>query len=312
MMVRLAFAVQACIEPEILIVDEALAVGDMLFQKRCFSRMKALAEKGTTLLFVTHDIELVRTFTSRAILLDGGKVVQEGPSADVVLDYRRRMHHEESAYYQKLLTKSNEAVDDSIEITAGQADTTGCESIQITQESNLQYGDMDGVITNVQILDNNDEVCNMFYPGDEVKIRIECKTLKALKNLNVGIRIRNKTGVKIYSWGSLNQDIAIWSGRAGGKDFWSEEIPADTYVTTNLKFNCNLGVDLYEVQAFFAQEADKYYREERMLHWIDEASFFQVNMRNQEYFFGGICDLQMKAEITANNNNKMEKKGFVL
>ncbi|OXM86525.1 ABC transporter ATP-binding protein [Paenibacillus rigui] len=305
MMVRLAFAVQACIEPEILIVDEALAVGDMLFQKRCFSRMKALAEKGTTLLFVTHDIELVRTFTSRAILLNSGEIVKEGPSADVVLEYRKRMHQEESAYYQGVLGTN-------------QSNTTEETNI-VNDESNLElitseneFGDKDGIILDVRISDSNGNDCNMFYPGEQIKIDITCMALKNMQNLNIGLRLRNKTGIKIYSWGSLNQDISIWSGRAGGKTFWDQEIERGTKLEASFVFQCNLGVDLYEVQVLFAQELDRYYREERMLHWIDEAAFFQVNMKQQEYFFGGACDLQMKSEINALVQNEKVKKGFVL
>lgn len=307
MVVRLAFAVQACIDPEILIVDEALAVGDMLFQKRCFSRMKALAEKGTTLLFVTHDIELVRTLTSRAILLEAGQMIKEGPSANVVLEYRRRMHQEESAYYQRLLNNTEEKehdqdkkeeVKDSLEV--------------ITGNENLEFGDKDAIINGVKVLDTEGNVCNMFYPGEEITIQVQCKTRIELKNLNIGLRIRNKVGVKIYSWGSLNQDISIWSGRAGGKTFWETDIKANTLLVAEFKFICCLGVDLYEIQAYVSKEDDKYYRQQRMLHWVDEAAHFQVNIRTQEYFFGGTCDLQMKAIVYARNNHTLDKKGFVV
>src|SRR6266567_831722 len=72
MFVRLAFAVQAMVDPDVLIVDEALSVGDALFQKRCFQKMEQLISNGTTLLFVSHDQESIRTLTSRAILLKDG------------------------------------------------------------------------------------------------------------------------------------------------------------------------------------------------------------------------------------------------
>lgn len=99
MLVRLAFAVQVQLEPDILIVDEALAVGDALFQKRCFRRIEKLRADGVTLLFVSHDQEAVRTLTERAILLKRGTCVSSGASSQVLLDYRRLMHEEESAYF---------------------------------------------------------------------------------------------------------------------------------------------------------------------------------------------------------------------
>lgn len=308
MMVRLAFAVQACIDPEILIVDEALAVGDMLFQKRCFSRMRELAEKGTTLLFVTHDIELVRTLTSRAILLENGQLIQEGDSADIVLEYRRRMHQEESAYYQRVLEVS--AKNDTNSVTFDSEEVS--ERKEDVDNLPLEFGDKDAYITDVKVLDSNGETCNMFYPGDEVHIQVKCRTNKTIDNLNIGLRIRNKMGVKMYSWGSLNQDISIWSGRAGGKVLWSETVNAGTVLTADFKFTCTLGMDLYEIQAHISQEMDQYYREQRMLHWLDEAAFFQVNIQPREYFFGGTTDLRMKAIITTETNGKADKKGFVL
>src|SRR5699024_1041699 len=92
MMVRLAFAVQVQLEPDILIVDEALAVGDALFQKRCFQQIEKLTSNGVTLLFVSHDQESVRTLTNRAILLDRGTQLSTGLSSEVLLEYRRLLH----------------------------------------------------------------------------------------------------------------------------------------------------------------------------------------------------------------------------
>ncbi|MGK6939810.1 ABC transporter ATP-binding protein [Pseudomonas aeruginosa] len=102
MLVRLAFAVQVQVEPEILIVDEALAVGDALFQKRCFQRIEKLVSDGTTLLFVSHDQESVRTLTNRALLLNKGRSIEWGLSSEVVLSYRKLLHDEEAAYFASL------------------------------------------------------------------------------------------------------------------------------------------------------------------------------------------------------------------
>lgn len=77
MYVRLAFAVQACIEPEILIVDEALAVGDIGFQYKCFKRMEALRAKGTTIIMVTHSTGSILEYADRCIVMGGGKVVAD-------------------------------------------------------------------------------------------------------------------------------------------------------------------------------------------------------------------------------------------
>ena len=74
MMLRLAFAVQVAIEPEILIIDEALAVGDAKFQLKCFRRLDDLKSKGTTILFVSHATELVKSFCNSVLVLEKGEV----------------------------------------------------------------------------------------------------------------------------------------------------------------------------------------------------------------------------------------------
>lgn len=87
MYVRLAFAVSACVDPDVLIVDEALAVGDAKFQAKCFRRFEELVARGTTILLVTHSTEQITRHCDRAILLEGGVVHQEGPPKDVANTY---------------------------------------------------------------------------------------------------------------------------------------------------------------------------------------------------------------------------------
>ncbi len=87
MVVRLAFAVQAQIDPDVMIVDEALAVGDARFQAKCFARLKTLRERGTSILLVTHSTEQVVTHCDRAILLDQGRKLSEGAPRPIVNQY---------------------------------------------------------------------------------------------------------------------------------------------------------------------------------------------------------------------------------
>lgn len=94
MFARLAFAVASNVDPEILIVDEALAVGDTRFQMKCISKMKALKEKGTTILFVSHATEQVKRFCNKAIWIKDGKIKAEGESSEVVDKYEDFMKYE--------------------------------------------------------------------------------------------------------------------------------------------------------------------------------------------------------------------------
>ena len=133
MLVRLAFAVQVQIQPDILVVDEALAVGDTLFQKRCFQQMEKLIANGTTLLFVSHDQEAVRTLTSRAILLKDGRIKAHGNSAEVILEYRRLLHEDETAYFHHVTEHLKSK-------TKARGPATGARS------DRLSFGDLDGAV----------------------------------------------------------------------------------------------------------------------------------------------------------------------
>ena len=97
MYVRLAFAIAASVEPDILIIDEALAVGDAVFQHRCLRRINELHERGATVLFVSHDAAAVRALCSRAIMLRAGSVIADGKPADVLNLYQKIIMEREQA-----------------------------------------------------------------------------------------------------------------------------------------------------------------------------------------------------------------------
>jgi lipopolysaccharide transport system ATP-binding protein len=284
MLVRVAFAVQVQISPDILVVDEALAVGDALFQKRCFQQMEKLIAGGTTIVFVSHDQEAVRTLTSRAILLKDGRMKAYGNSAEVILDYRRLLHEEEKAYFQHVT-----------EHMKTKAATAPAAPASTATSDRLSFGDRDGEVLEVKVLDADDKETSLFHPLDVLRILVVCKVHKAMDHLNVGVRIRNKEGIKIYSWGTLNQDMAIWAGLTTGDIFWDRHFEAGEEIRVVLEAVCALAPNLYEIQAHISEENDRYYGAQRVLHWRDEAAFFQVNMKYREYFFGGICDLRMRA-----------------
>ncbi|HNB51568.1 MAG TPA: ABC transporter ATP-binding protein [Anaerolineales bacterium] len=91
MYVRLAFAVAAHLDPEILVVDEVLAVGDAGFQKKCLGKMSDVAQGGRTILFVSHNMQAIRSLCSRSILLEEGKMICDAPTTDTLQTYNRRL-----------------------------------------------------------------------------------------------------------------------------------------------------------------------------------------------------------------------------
>jgi lipopolysaccharide transport system ATP-binding protein len=92
MAMRLAFSVAAHLEPDILLVDEALSVGDAAFQKKCLAKMQDFVASGATVIFVTHDIGLVNKSCKRVLLLEKGRLVEDGPASDVMPKYLRSVN----------------------------------------------------------------------------------------------------------------------------------------------------------------------------------------------------------------------------
>lgn len=303
MMVRLAFAVQVQLEPDILIVDEALAVGDALFQKRCFRQIEKLTSNGVTLLFVSHDQESVRTLTNKSVLLDRGKQRKIGLSSEVLLEYRRLLHAEENEYYANLATDISDRTQENhdnnlseINIVENDVDVSDEEQTSAALRSDkLSFGEGEAVISLVEMFNENGEKVNVFNPGEKITIRIHFSVKQDIEKINVGLRIRNKEGVKVYSWGTLNQDMQNINTANGEALFWKRSFAAGTNEFVDLSFECTLGSNLYEIQASVSYEETPDYFTQRILHWRDEAAFFHVHVLRDSYFFGGLADLKMKA-----------------
>jgi lipopolysaccharide transport system ATP-binding protein len=294
MMVRLAFAVAANVAPDILIVDEALAVGDWLFQKRCFQKIEHLVSNGTTLLFVSHDQESVRTLTHRALLLAHGQSLAWGTSSEVVLEYRKLLHEEESAYFTALLNET------TVETPSSTAEPIEAPAKANTRSELMEFGDGHARIVGVRVFNSDGEECSSFYPGEQLRINVRCQALATARKLNVAVRLRNKEGVKVYSWGTLNQDMYRYASGNAKDIFWERRFQPGEEFSVDFLCDCTLGMNLYEVQASVSYEATPDYLQQRILHWVDEAAFFKVLVRKEEYFFGGVLDMRMKAEWMTN------------
>lgn len=276
MVVRLAIAVQTQVEPDILIVDEALAVGDALFQKRCYRQIDKLLDNGCTLLFVSHEQEIVRTLTSRAVFLNAGLSVKQGATSDVLFAYREFLQQQEEAAFLDLQRKS--------------------EQEHMPQKIQKSYGGRDVEILSVEIFAISKVRQNIFYAGDVITIVIECQCNINVKNLNVAFRILNKEGVRVTTWGTLNEDMPNFNYKHE-RTFWHKQFSKGDTFKVSFTGNCNLGANLYEVQTTVTREIDQFYGNQQVLHWLDEAAYFTVILKNKEYVFDGICDMGLRSSV---------------
>jgi lipopolysaccharide transport system ATP-binding protein len=276
MVVRLAIAVQTQVEPDILIVDEALAVGDGLFQKRCYRQIEKLMNNGCTLLFVSHDQEIVRTLTSRAIFLNTGLVLKYGATTDVLFAYREFLQQQEQAAFLDLQQKTKQEL--------------------LSKKTKKSYGSRDVEIISVDILAADTSRQSVFYAGDKMTIVIECVSHSKVENLNVAFRILTKEGVKVTTWGTLYEDMQNFAQNLN-KTFWNRRFAKGDQFKVSFSGYCTLAANFYEVQIVVAREHDRYYGNQQVLHWLDDASHFTVILKNKEYVFDGVCDLGLRSSV---------------
>jgi len=190
MQVRLAFSAATVTRPEILIVDEALSVGDAYFQHKCIRRIREYRDEGTTLLFVSHDAGAVKSLCSRAILLDGGSIIKDG-APDSVLDY----------YNSVIARKRNDEEIHQVEGDGGRIST--------------RSGNGTARIMSVDITKTDGQSARSFLVGEKVILRCTTDFYKSMENPTVGILLRDRMGNDVYGTNSSHlglTDLAVHDG----------------------------------------------------------------------------------------------------
>ena len=177
MQVRLAFSVATAVRPDVLIVDEALSVGDAYFQHKSMSRIRSFQEQGTTLLFVTHDPGAVKALCQRAILLDRGALLRDGPP-DAVFDY-----------YNAMIARKEQ--DERIE----QVEEGG----RIATRS----GSREAEIVAVELRDATGAAQRSFAVGDVATLECRFRTNRAMPSPTVGFLIRDRLGNDVFGSNSF-------------------------------------------------------------------------------------------------------------
>lgn len=138
MYVRLAFAVAAHLEPEILIVDEVLAVGDALFQKKCLGKMQEVGKEGRTVLFVSHNIGVIRSLCQKGILLDQGRMAYSGPVSDVIDRYIQSFTNNQQISCMKEFDIDDNLPAQLLKVGLSNGDGQSCQTFDVFDEINLE------------------------------------------------------------------------------------------------------------------------------------------------------------------------------
>lgn len=211
MFVRLAFAVAINIEPDILIVDEALAVGDVFFQAKCFKKFEEFKNQGKTILFVSHALGTIQKYCDRAILLNKGKKIAEGNPKEIIDIYNRQRSQENE---DALEGASGGAFDAAEEGINTQIQTNWKDKL-ITNPKVLEYGNKNAEIIDFAVVDDSEIITNNIIKGSEFEIRMRIRFNTTITNPIFAFTIKDLKGTELTGTNTLLQDVSIGEVKAG-------------------------------------------------------------------------------------------------
>lgn len=201
MLVRLSFSMFACFDPEIFIVDEALSVGDVFFQQKCVKRIEQMLESGVTMLFVSHDMQLVRRLCDRAILLSRGRVEFDGlPDECVTRYYSRAALPVPPGEYRKPAAPT---------AIAAAGDRAGLIANDILRTARSRHGDRDMELVAATIEDEGGVHSMSVMQSQVVTIRLLIRARRAVQRPSAGLHLYDRLGNLVFAAGTaqLRQDI---------------------------------------------------------------------------------------------------------
>ncbi|HKR14431.1 MAG TPA: ABC transporter ATP-binding protein [Pyrinomonadaceae bacterium] len=239
MYVRLAFAIAIATTPQILIIDEALSVGDAVFQHRCIRRIKELQESGTTILFVSHDLGAIRALCSRVILMSDGRIEADGTPTYVLNRYQKLIMKREAAYIQESTIESDEQA-------------------AVVPEHTFRHGDGSAEIVAVELLNSSGQRVEVVETGESLRCRVRVRFHADLDDPVFGFVIRNRHGIHLYGTNTKVQGIP--TGRVARGETVEITFAFDCWVAPD-SYSISIAVHSYAAVSF---------------DWLDGALFFRV------------------------------------
>jgi ABC-type polysaccharide/polyol phosphate transport system ATPase subunit len=279
MVVRLAFAVAIHTDPEILIVDEALAVGDIYFRQRCLRKVHELRDKGITILFVSHAAGDVKAIGDSAMWLDHGRVREIGSADKVVSSYLAAMVEKDSTYLQHREPPARQS--------AGRV--TAPEVVTTIPNIDSRHGDGKASILGIAVLDEYGRPLPILQPGSPAIVRISIEAKEAVALPNVGFMLRNHLGIDFAGTNTTREGLEL-----------PPMAPGDVYT---VDFHLQLP-DLYPgTFSFSPAVADGTLITYRMCDWIDNAITLQMGHTEGQVY--GYIHLPCKVEL----NSRLQERG---
>lgn len=205
MFVRLAFAVAINIDPEILIVDEALSVGDVFFQAKCYRKFEEFKKQGRTILFVSHDLGSITKYCDRAILLNQGDRIFEGTPKEAVDIYKKVLVHQ----FDPSELETDSRMNDVEDVSRNWKDS-------VTANPQLiEYGEKSAEIVDYAVLDDNGLITNTLMKGSEFSVRMKVLFHEEIREPIYAFTIKNLQGIEITGTNTMYEKADVQGRKAG-------------------------------------------------------------------------------------------------
>ncbi|CCL15252.1 ABC transporter related [Clostridioides difficile T22] len=195
---RLAFAVAINVEPDILIVDEALSVGDVFFQAKCYKKFNDFKKQGRTIIFVSHDMGSIMKYCDKTLLIDRGKFVDMGPSANMIDIYKKILVNQ---YVPD--SDNEEIIEDVMEI---EGTNKWYEKLQINP-TKLEYGNKKAEIIDFAIVDDKNKINNNINKGTIFNIKMKVKFNENIDNPIYAFTIKDLKGTDVTGTNTMLEHI---------------------------------------------------------------------------------------------------------
>lgn len=232
MFIRLAFSVQACLNPDILIVDEALSVGDIFFQQKCIERIQKLRNQGTTILFVSHDMAIVRDLCEKALYLNSGKAIFFGRSNQAIMKYFSDLGSNSQSNKSKVPLSENTLQTNAI----SQFIESACwKASDINQDTNKE-----AEIVAVRVIDENNQPSLITKMCSKLKFQILYQSFTE-KLVHINITMRNRYNHVINHSSSYLSNIATLPMKYGEYGLFEIEVEC-TIEAGNYTFAASAGI----------------------------------------------------------------------
>ncbi|HDH15380.1 MAG TPA: ABC transporter ATP-binding protein, partial [Gammaproteobacteria bacterium] len=200
-------------DPDILVVDEALSVGDVRFQNKCFRKLRELKSQGTTTLFVTHSSDLIVRHCDRAVLLEKGTVCAMGEPADVVNEYLNLLFNNEEGQVESVSSIAKQQNYDEKGLIVDRA-IDGCRLRPFYNAAEYRWGDQRGQIQDYVLLINGEPAKGLCQSGDHIDLLLRIVFKEDVFNPILGLTLKTSDGIAVYGANTRDRKIDVPAGRA--------------------------------------------------------------------------------------------------